>query len=75
MCKAAEVLSLLLKIHPIAPETVALQKQEDGEKETISKSLSILADSSELNTIFHRNDWHNFKQMSAPAHCPDVREQ
>lgn len=52
VCEAAGVFSLLLKIHPVAPETVTSQKQGDSEKETISKSLSILADSSALKYHF-----------------------
>lgn len=51
-CEAAEVFSLLPKIHPTAPETITSQKQEDSEKETISKSLSILADGSALKYRF-----------------------
>lgn len=41
-----------LRIHPFAPETVTSEKQEESEKETISKSLSILAYSSELKYRF-----------------------
>lgn len=48
LCEAAEGFSFLLKIHPVAPETVTSQKKRDSEKETISKSLSILAESSAL---------------------------
>lgn len=40
----------LQKIHPVAVKTS--QKQEDSEKETIPKSLSILADSSALTCHF-----------------------
>lgn len=43
LCETAEGFSFLLKIHPVTS-----QKKRDSEKETISKSLSTLADSSAL---------------------------
>lgn len=58
-----EAFCFLLKMNPIAPETVTSHWQGDSEKETILNLCPFW----QWNTIFHWNDWHNFKQM-----CPSI---
>lgn len=60
----------ILSLQKLSPH-----KRNETVKRKLFLNLCLFWQTALQRNIFHRNDWHNFKQMSIPAHSPDVKEK